>query len=777
MQPDTERTRIRPKKPDMALYVPRARREIAVSKTSTLLATRSDREVNRGPSGKEVVKGHEARTSPKAGRGLLHREQGGFLFPQEEKRITSRDGFPQSSSNPKIQYKERPQPLRKPKSHFQVSSPGFLSQTPALLPNTELEAPLECSTVLSTGLLRMAGLQIQPGLPSVDCTWEQKHIFPSAGQETYSTEMNKQAGAFLPDQVGLSEENVLPCASERLSDQTEMSEKSTLAGKVKDLSRCDLRPTGGSGDDTFENTGSREVHKDCSSKCSSERISDEADSNNSILGDISNTHSTCKWIDSCSHTEIDDSSMLEYAPKRVPDETDPKEVSITEDVGRNVLAPVEVNKYSTLNHEEESKSGAYSHAAEHMSDQNMNNMSSCVSESMLIQTVTSSLAANAVKQLSGNSGVAAGCLDGPCGRLDGLPSCMFKEGELGQVCGNEKRDGFSLHICQCKPSESEASVTVGNATFDLGGQNSHGKHNPEASCSAKEAASCLQECTSKEIIHLSAVGDPESTLDQAEAPLGGTSMEDPAQRNMGMKLQHPSGDRAEGEAEPSVPSSWEEPTGTSVGPATLSEDGNVANETWDSLFNDDGDCLDPQLLEGLSGHALSPSGLQEPRFDYYSYSPANLDLSDSEFPHVIEIYDFPPEFRTEDLLHVFCSYQKKGFDIKWVDDTHALGIFSSPIAAQDALSTKHLLVKTRPLSQATRAAKSKARSYAEFLQPAKERPETSAALARRLVTGALGVRSKQSKAEREAERQQLQAARERKRLEAKQREDAWEGHE
>lgn len=47
----------------------------------------------------------------------------------------------------------------------------------------------------------------------------------------------------------------------------------------------------------------------------------------------------------------------------------------------------------------------------------------------------------------------------------------------------------------------------------------------------------------------------------------------------------------------------------------------------------------------------------------------------------------------------------------------------------------------------------------EFLQPAKERPETSAALARRLVTGALGVRSNQSKAEREAERRQLQAAR------------------
>lgn len=47
----------------------------------------------------------------------------------------------------------------------------------------------------------------------------------------------------------------------------------------------------------------------------------------------------------------------------------------------------------------------------------------------------------------------------------------------------------------------------------------------------------------------------------------------------------------------------------------------------------------------------------------------------------------------------------------------------------------------------------------EFLQPAKDRPETSAALARRLVISALGVRSKQSKTEREAELRKLQEAR------------------
>ncbi|XP_023367551.1 coiled-coil domain-containing protein R3HCC1L isoform X2 [Otolemur garnettii] len=173
------------------------------------------------------------------------------------------------------------------------------------------------------------------------------------------------------------------------------------------------------------------------------------------------------------------------------------------------------------------------------------------------------------------------------------------------------------------------------------------------------------------------------------------------------------------------------------------EESNAPEESWESLFNDDGDCLDPRLLQELSGNVKNRENIQEPRFDYYNHDVPDIDLSDCEFPHVIEIYDFPQEFRTEDLLRVFCSYQKKGFDIKWVDDTHALGVFSSPIT--------------------------------EFLQPAKERPETSAALARRLVISALGVRSKQSKTEREAELKKLQEARERKRLEAKQREDIWEG--
>ncbi|KAJ8284698.1 hypothetical protein COCON_G00035480 [Conger conger] len=201
-------------------------------------------------------------------------------------------------------------------------------------------------------------------------------------------------------------------------------------------------------------------------------------------------------------------------------------------------------------------------------------------------------------------------------------------------------------------------------------------------------------------------------------------------------------------------------------------------ESWDSLFNDNGDCLDPHLIEEISLKGGKKKDVQEPRFDYYNWDPERdpeLELREDELSNIVEIYDFPSEFKTEDLLRAFHSYQQRGFDIQWVDEMHALGLFSSPIAARDALMSKHPLLKVRPLSQASAATKAKARSCSDYLLPAKERPQTSAALARRLVIGALGVRSPQSRDERDAERKKLQEAREQKRLAAKQREDAWEG--
>ncbi|XP_037326806.1 coiled-coil domain-containing protein R3HCC1L [Pungitius pungitius] len=234
-----------------------------------------------------------------------------------------------------------------------------------------------------------------------------------------------------------------------------------------------------------------------------------------------------------------------------------------------------------------------------------------------------------------------------------------------------------------------------------------------------------------------------------------------------------------------VPDSTNEEADASLwreAPASEEEEEEVEQEeeeSWDTLFNDDGDCLEPHLLEELAlKEGRKKKSLQEPRFDYYNMDrdgDDDIDLTEDELAHIVEIYDFPAEFKIEDLLKLFQCFQQRGFDIKWVDDSHALGLFSSPIAAREALRSKHPLMKLRPLSKSSSDMKAKARSCSDYLLPAKERPQTSAMLARKLVMGALGVKSNVTKEQSDAERKKLQEAREQKRLAAKQQEDAWEG--
>lgn len=64
----------------------------------------------------------------------------------------------------------------------------------------------------------------------------------------------------------------------------------------------------------------------------------------------------------------------------------------------------------------------------------------------------------------------------------------------------------------------------------------------------------------------------------------------------------------------------------------------------------------------------------------------------------------------------------------------------------------------KPLTEATVESRTKAKKCASSLQPYRQRPETCAALARRLVTGALGVRLKTAREELENERKVLREA-------------------
>lgn len=120
--------------------------------------------------------------------------------------------------------------------------------------------------------------------------------------------------------------------------------------------------------------------------------------------------------------------------------------------------------------------------------------------------------------------------------------------------------------------------------------------------------------------------------------------------------------------------------------------------------------------------------------------PGERDLA-----HVVEIYDFKPTLKTEDLLAIFSEFQEKGFKIQWVDDTHAIGIFSCQASAAEALAKDFFMLKIRPLTQGTKQSKLKALQRPKLLQLAKERPQTDSAVARRLVARALGLQHNRRK--------------------------------
>ncbi|KAM9362225.1 R3H and coiled-coil domain-containing protein 1 [Symphorus nematophorus] len=162
----------------------------------------------------------------------------------------------------------------------------------------------------------------------------------------------------------------------------------------------------------------------------------------------------------------------------------------------------------------------------------------------------------------------------------------------------------------------------------------------------------------------------------------------------------------------------------------------------DKEYTDSEPCGD--VTEEIKAHlkqAVTVS-IEHAHNDYSVYENVYVSINPDEFGHVIEIYDFPPMFKTEDLMDAFAEYSDGGMKIKWIDNTHALGVFSSESAATHALSICHPLLKTRALAEGSKKAKGKAFRCAEFIQPVKERPRTDCAVAQRMVTRALGLQGR-----------------------------------
>ncbi|CAG0916287.1 unnamed protein product [Notodromas monacha] len=146
------------------------------------------------------------------------------------------------------------------------------------------------------------------------------------------------------------------------------------------------------------------------------------------------------------------------------------------------------------------------------------------------------------------------------------------------------------------------------------------------------------------------------------------------------------------------------------------------------------------------------------------YSQFENVLRPTEYEHVLEIYDFPAEYRERDLIKLFSEYREaSGFEIKWVSDTSVLGIFSSVEAAEKALQAGSGVCKLRSLSEGSKAALLKARRVQCGLIPALKRPQTNSSFARRMIGHALGQKISVASDKMKAERQQLDDAKEKKR--------------
>ncbi|XP_014246213.1 coiled-coil domain-containing protein R3HCC1L isoform X2 [Cimex lectularius] len=189
-------------------------------------------------------------------------------------------------------------------------------------------------------------------------------------------------------------------------------------------------------------------------------------------------------------------------------------------------------------------------------------------------------------------------------------------------------------------------------------------------------------------------------------------------------------------------------------------------EDWESLCDDLGD-------DSLTTAEVNEITEKVGKMKVCKAKEKYTDDSNDECGTIIEIYGFNEEIKTSDLIAIFGSYASRGFNLKWVDDTHALGIFASPRLAEEVLNTDLPMIKTRPLHKASQQSQAKART---MVLPSALRPKTCTALARRLVSGALGVKLSVTPEQRAAENKLLREARETRKQAAKDRDAAWEGN-
>lgn len=599
MQPDTDKTRGRLKKPDMVLYVPRARREMAVSKSGSSVATKCGRESHCTTIVKESVKACETGQNPKTRKGLLPNDQGKAKSPQKQGRTFSQDSghdnaFCQKHLGTKTQGEKSPKFHQKATSHQLFPSSSFPDPTLTGVNETETH---ECCTIQSAvSGERMA--DFQPETSSINVSRKNKHMSPSEKQVTSKT----RRAVVVSKEVGLGEDGM-----QTLLEQQMLSEDSKLLCKnnrAKPLSKGGSALTGISENSISGNADKRipeniETYKGSSSICTEEGNSDSAYiSNCGLLEHIDKSnlfpveitqYNRCKCIEqsNASPTATCDDSTLECAV------VEPKECVRFEDAKESVPASAQANEHGNKN-----ESGISHRSVKFSSDQagvSSDNLTADGSGNFLIQVETHNLMENA-EQFPDNSNVSVGvsCSNRTSEKIEDLPNCVFKvagDGKL-QACDSEhdKEKSLSHETDHYKVDtfEAKATLTTAESILDLVDKSTESRSSADPICPSKETISWSLKCAPEKLACC-----PGSILERIGMPLG---VEKPTLE----ELQYPSEDKGEEPPTNCVPSSSEETTNTSTGHVNHSEADNMADASWDALFNDDGDCLDPQLLEQVS---------------------------------------------------------------------------------------------------------------------------------------------------------------------------------
>ena len=93
----------------------------------------------------------------------------------------------------------------------------------------------------------------------------------------------------------------------------------------------------------------------------------------------------------------------------------------------------------------------------------------------------------------------------------------------------------------------------------------------------------------------------------------------------------------------------------------------------------------------------------------------------------------------ESVLHTGLVKIKDYYDLRWVDDTHAIVIFSDEVTAAKSLTIKDTQIKFKPFYQACEASKSKAKGFNIEIESGsvRSRPDTTTVIAKRLLSRAL----------------------------------------